>query len=796
MNWAHLAFGAVLGKRLPKIDGQIRVGSRSDICVQRDAYGVAYIDAKDEADAWFGLGFCHGQDRAGQLEILLRLVRGTLSEVVGPETLPVDRAVRQIGMRRAASAQLPTLDADVRDQLAQYATGLNAALESPSARRSHEHALLRIRPTPWEPADIVGLGLLTCCFLPSNWDVELARLILLEQDGADAVLALDPTFRQELPLTSPPGQPAGPAREFVAGDLEALRAFIGHSGGSNAWAVSGARAAEGRPLLANDPHLPAALPNFGYLARVRCPAFAVAGVSIVGIPAFITGHNGHAAWGSTAAQVDNVDLFLEELSEDGERVREGDQFVACSAHSEQIAVKGQAAVELRVRTTARGPIVARTSDPEASIFNPMRLPGRANALSFAATWLQKRPTRALLGFHKVKSFAEFRQACAASAGCGYSLIYADSASIGWLLATEVPKRKTGFGSVPLPGWSKEVGWESEIIASDALPWLENPSAGFVSCANNQPVADSTGGAFLGHDFLDGYRQARISERLAEHSAWTVTQMLELQTDLVSLPFREVQSVLLGLVPSDESAGRALELLRAWDGRMSSDSAAATVYALFVGELCQRACEAKAPNSWRTAAGQGVMKLIPGTCWNARRASFVARLIAQQPPGYFSSWPGEMSQILSHVVRDLEQRFGTEDQAWAWGKVRPLPVKHRLGENKVLGAIFNLEPLPGYGDGTTVDQAGFEFWKPLRHSTVVAHLRSVIDIGNFGASRFTLLGGQSGNPLSPHYADLIPVWQRGDGIPIHWDEQAVARYAMHTLELTASTSQPRATTPRA
>jgi penicillin G amidase len=92
-------------------------------------------------------------------------------------------------------------------------------------------------------------------------------------------------------------------------------------------------------------------------------------------------------------------------------------------------------------------------------------------------------------------------------------------------------------------------------------------------------------------------------------------------------------------------------------------------------------------------------------------------------------------------------------------------------------------VPGWGDGTTVNQAGFEFWEPLRHSTVTAHLRSVFDVGNWGASRFVVLGGQSGNPLSPHYGDLVPFYLRGEGVPVHWDDTAVAQNAVATMTLT-------------
>jgi penicillin G amidase len=265
-------------------------------------------------------------------------------------------------------------------------------------------------------------------------------------------------------------------------------------------------------------------------------------------------------------------------------------------------------------------------------------------------------------------------------------------------------------------------------------------------------------------------------------------MAALQTDVQSLAFDDVKSTLLALSPSTPEAARALELLREWDGRMAGDSAAASVYALFVGALNRRICEAKAPSSFRYATGQGVMKLIPGTCLNARRASFVTRLIREQPAGYFAAWEPELLAALAEAVTTLGERFGADAPAWAWGKIRPLPLRHHFGEKKPLDQIFNRGPIPGWGDGTTVNQAGFEFWEPLRHSTVTAHLRSVMEVGNWGASRFVVLGGQSGNPLSAHYADLVPLYQRGQGVPIHWQDDEVARHAVASLFLSPSMSE--------
>ncbi len=766
--------------------------------IRRDAFGVAYVDATSEHDAWFGLGFCQGQDRAGQLELNLRLVRGTLSEVVGRDGLLVDQASRLIGVRHAATRQYARFALDLRAQLDAFCQGINAALTHPSTPPSHEHALLRTRPSPWEPEDVIALGLMMCCLLPSNWDAELARLIILSEDGEDAVTALDPTYRPDLPVTTPPGASAGAAPPFVARDLQALRDFMGRSGGSNAWAVAAHKTERGHVLLANDPHLPASLPNFGYLTRVSCPEFRVAGVSIVGIPAFITGHNEQAAWGSTAAQLDNTDLFLEELGSDGRSVREGADFVPCDVRDEWIPVRGEAAVPLRVVTTKRGPIVARRSNPDEGIFAPLPLPraGRANAISFAATWLGERPTRAMLSFHRVKSFAEFRELNREATGCAYSIVYADRTTIGWVLASEVPVRRHGFGSLPMPGWREGAGWETEVIPSTELPHGENPPSGYVCCANNPPVPASEPGPFLGHDFLDGYRQLRISRTLSGRDDWTVARMGELHLDVVSLAWDEVRDGVLGLPATDARSRRALELLRDWDGKVSGDSPGATVFELFFAEVGERACRRRAPRSWQTAAGKGVMKLIPGTTFNARRASFVARLIREQPDGFFESWPSELSAALAAAVSTLEREFGSDASGWTWGQVRPLTLMHRFGEKKPLERIFNRGPLPGYGDGTTVNQAGFEYWKPFRHSTVTAHLRAVMEVGDWSNSRFVLLGGQSGNPLSPHYSDLIPLWQRGEGVPIHWDDAEVARATQDELSLLPGVEASARRFPRA
>ena len=98
MNPARLLSGLLLGRRLPTVAGTIEVrGVEGPVLIRRDRFGVPCIEARDDHDAWFGLGFCQGQDRAWQLESLLRVVRGTLAALVGADGVPVDRVSRRIG---------------------------------------------------------------------------------------------------------------------------------------------------------------------------------------------------------------------------------------------------------------------------------------------------------------------------------------------------------------------------------------------------------------------------------------------------------------------------------------------------------------------------------------------------------------------------------------------------------------------------------------------------------------------------------------------------------------------------
>ena len=486
-------------------------------------------------------------------------------------------------------------------------------------------------------------------------------------------------------------------------------------------------------------------------------------------PAFPTGFNGHAAWGITAACTDSADLFWEELSADRRTARGPGGPEPVERIVETIPVRNAAAVVVEVLVTRRGPIVTGLVD------------GVSSALSMRATWLEPAPIRGFLDVQRARDFAAFRDAFRAWPGPSLNIVYADAGGhIGWQVVGTLPRRRVGNGMVPLPAW--EAGWEPEHLAFDDLPSTLDPPSGFVASANSAPRIDAPDAPFLGVDWLDGYRAARIIEVLEGRSDWDVAGSMALQTDRFSVPWRDLRDVVLAAVE-----GPTADLLRDWDGVVEAGSAAASVYELFVAQLACGMARAEAPNGWRWAVGGGFGESVPRTSFGARTLSHLV--------GRLGSGRGAelIAPALARAGEILRERHGTDPAGWAWGEIRPLRLLHPLGVRTPFDRMFNLGPVPLGGDANTPAQAGVHPLHPLANPAAIANHRTVIDLGNPERSRFVLAGGQSGNPLSPHYADLFELWQRGEGVPIAWTSQAVDEASIDRLVLRPRRAGPAAST---
>ncbi len=766
-------------------------GPTAPITIRRDAHGIAYVEAESDHDAFFGMGFCHVQDRGFQMELYLRVARGTLAEVFGAEMLPVDRLMRRLGLVGIATRQLALLDPRERAQLESFARGVNAGIAKGARKKPHELTLLGFEATRFEPIDTIAVLQFFAFALSSNWDAELARLRILLADGADALHALE---------SSDPAWTAGSGgigmlardvdalavAERLADEVSALTKVAGVSGASNAWAVAPSRTATGRAILACDPHLSPSLPSPWYLMHVRTPTWATSGACLPGNPVATFGHNEHVAWAITAGHADNTDLFLERVSPDGTSVLDSDRWVRCEIRDEVIAVKGKPSVTERVLVTPRGPIVS-----------PAIGGGSDVALSLRGTWMA---TRKLGGYDifRAENVDDAVAAYASYPTLSENRVFADvGGRIAWHLVGDAPVRKKGSGMLPTPGWDPSSGWEDEPLAYAGLPGTVDPEDGLVVSANQYP-GPSPLGAFLGADWLDGSRYGRITELVRGRTDWDVASTMRVQTDRKTLLWPRIRgAVLAALVQPPKPAGeapargsrgprgsaRALQWLESWDGVVSGSSVAASIYEVFFAEMVLRVAKAKAPRAWRAAIGEGTNVVLPYGMMALRRIDHLARLLVAQPDGFFEQgWPAEIDAAMVAALEVLRKAAGNDDRRWTWGEVRPVFLVHPVGTKKPLDRIWSRGPLPFGGDATTIPQASVAFDAPLGNAIGIPNLRAVMDVGHWEKSRWVLAGGQSGNPLSPHYADMVDLWMRGESVSIAWSSHTVAARAVSVLTL--------------
>ena len=450
--------------------------------------------------------------------------------------------------------------------------------------------------------------------------------------------------------------------------------------------------------------------------------------------------------------------------------------VPCRVISERIAVKGGAPVEERVLVTRRGPVITAMLDDT--------LP---QALSMSAVWLRTLPVRGFLDVVRARSFDDFRRAFAEWPGPTLNVVYADAKGhIGWQLVGQLPRRKTGNGTIPLRGANPDHGWHDSLVPFEEMPFAADPRAGWLATANAQPVPDGSG-PFLGIDFVDGYRTARIGEVLSGRDGWDVPAAQRLQMDVSCLPWRELRETVHALraeVGSEQAAAHALDHLEQWDGQMDAESVGASVFQAFCAALTRRIAQARAPTAWPWAIGQGFGQIVPRTLFSTRAMGRMVRLLRERPAGWFASstWERQAVESLGEAIHVLEEGYGPDPAAWRWGWLRPLTLEHPLAVRRPLDRIFNLGPIPMGGDSNTPMQASSGPMAPFGNPGFLANTRCVMDLANPAASRFSLAGGQSGNPLSPHYGDLFELWRRGEGVPIPWAESGVAAATRDTLVL--------------
>lgn len=775
LAFLSVLFVTWLRTSLPQVDGTLALqGLDGPVEVIRDSDGVPHIFADQVNDAYFALGFTHAQDRLWQMEMTRRVGAGRLSEVFGSRTLKIDRFIRTLGLYRAAQAQLTLMKPDERALLDAYAAGVNAFLHNHAGVLAPEFAVLGHEPERWRPEDSLVWARIMAVRLSGNWRSELLRLRLAETLTPEQIDQLWPSDDGSEPVTL--STLLAPAASMLDRLARALPAELAPVDASNAWVVGGARTETGKPILANDPHLGFGAPVLWYLARIETPTLSLTGATVPGVPLHLLGHNRKIAWGMTTTGADVEDLYVEALDPDNpQQYLTPDGPEPFTARVETIYVAGDDPVTLTVRETRHGPVVSDVLD-EADLSATQ--PTSVIALSSPATRIDDETARALFQLNRAKDWRAFLDAARLFHAPVQNLFFADTAGeIGLVTPGRIPIRSGHDGSRPVSGQEGQFGWNG-FIPFDDLPRSHNPPDGLIINANNRLVGPDYPHSIAKH-WQAAHRAARIAEELDGAKAHTVAASAALQMDTVSPAARQLVPILLAVPARSDKAQEAVARLRAWDFRMLRDRAEPLIYA-----------------AWLRALERAIVKDELGDRtddYTRSRTRFVKAVLTKHKTWCDDIGTPERESCDTQIAAALETALaaiaetqGPDMAKWRWGDAHKAQFRHRVfTQIPGLRAFADLVVETDGGDHTLnrgqTRQGGSA---PFSHVHGSGY-RAVYDLADLDRSRYIIATGQSGNPFSEHYGDMLDRWRAGDFITLAGDRETVRQQAAAILTLVPS-----------
>ncbi|HEX9058260.1 MAG TPA: penicillin acylase family protein [Ktedonobacterales bacterium] len=818
------AGGSVLyvQRTLPQTSGTLSVtGLDRSVSVVRDRWGVPYITAATEHDLFFAQGYVTAQDRLFQMDVNRRTAEGRLAEIFGrgpkDSVLNTDKFLRTLDFMSAAQAEFQSYDPDTRAILEAYAQGVNAFIDQHRDSLPLEFSILGFVPEPWSAVDSVAYGRVVALSLDSDWQQKYARALLLAKLSPATVDALYPAYPKSNPtLLTVAGLPAPlEPPSHVTGDiapsqttasvmphisasqraafaslpigvlehlsgLQQLLGSVTDALGSNDWVVDGTHTVTGKPLLANDPHLGINEPAIWYEVALRGPITSVDGFSFPGVPGIIIGHNANIAWGVTNVGADNSDLYLERLDPSGhpgEYVYDG-VWLPITTRQETIKVRGEATpVTMTVRATDHGPLL---NDVVSDL--------KGFSVPVALKWTALQPSYSFAGFFQLDHAANWTtfRAAVSHISISQNFVYADrEGNIGYQMSGCLPVRPADNAVLPVAGDTSDHEWEG-CVPFDLMPMLFNPPTHIIVTANNQIVPDAAS-LYVTTQWDRGYRARRIIDLLVSTPTLAVTDYARIQNDVYSVAAAQIAPIFASAAGSaGGDAAPAARLLTNWNDQLTTDSGAAAIYEVALGTLARETLE--------PVLGKDLYAIYRGTTSASNLIQTLYELLrAPKAPFFGATTDGQaasardttVARAVKDAVHQLASAQGSDPAQWRWGPLHQASFAHPLASVSPLNLVFGISKVDRPGDSTTVNVGGdgrFSADPPDYSQRTIPSMRQIIDLSNFDKSLWVIPAGQSGQPFSPHYTDLLPLWDQGRYESMSYSPEAIGAATQTVLIL--------------
>lgn len=735
-------------------------GIRETVNVRRDQRSIPYIEARSESDLYFVQGYVTASDRLWQMDLMRRVARGETAEIFGNTSLAEDKRWRRYGFGQIAENNLQFLSPRLRTALDRYAAGVNAYMASLDAKSLPvEFRILQYRPQEWQATDTIVIGKILADALSSTWNHDLLKASLKSLSNeklSDVLNQVNPDdvvlFGSDRKALSVRGSYMNRVSEYAANiandddeartrSLERVGLYAEDLAASNNWVVSGKRTANGKPILANDPHLLATAPGIWYLAHLNAPGLRVAGVTFPGVPGIVLGHNQSIAWGATNVGPDVQDLYIETFDQKN-NYKTPAGWEPAKVRMEKIRVRPNPLkpevdiVDFRVIETRHGPIIIDEGD-------------KKYALKWTALNPKNNELEAFFVSNRATNWTEFQNALKSYGGAAQNFVYADiKGNIGWYAVGKIPVRRTGDGSTPYDGASADGDWIAEIPFSE-LPHLFNPADGIIVTANQRTVGTDYRYSGFIRDAAPPWRARRIYDLLKAKPKLDADTVRDIQYDVTNIPLKRFSEA---VVRTNAASETTLAVLRGWDGKMVAGSAAA----LLANDI--RTCAAaKIANENKPMPVSLVRERILDNAFASNKSLWL--------PKQFSDYPALFNACDSEVRTSLQKRYGADSAAWTWGQVSRARYPHPLASVPFIGAQFATPNGPIAGSGQT----------PNVGSSV--SMRLIAMPGRWDETRHAIPLGQSGDPQSPHFKDMYENWMTGAPALFPFSPQAVERAAV-------------------
>lgn len=759
--------------KFPQRDGSLQLaGLSAPVTVNYDQRGIPHIQAQNEMDMYRALGYVQAQDRLFQMEMLRRLARGELAEILGPDLVPIDRVFRTLRVNQFAQQYSKKLDPNSPEvqYLQAYLEGINSFQANNS--RPLEFEILGIEPRPFTIEDtIAAAGFLAFSFA-NAFKAEPSLTYIRDELGADYLSIFNFQFNQpDVPLQAN-AQIDWQAFNQLAylTNQRLMELGLPQFEGSNAWVISGAKTASGKPLLAGDPHIAFSTPAVWYEANLKTPNFELYGFHAALIPFALLGHNTEFGWSLTMFQNDDIDFIAQTRNPDNpEQVLFKGEWVNITHQRDEIKVKGEAPVILDLTNSPYGPIINSA------------ITGWENKTPISMWWALTETENPLLSaiyqLNRANTVEKAELAVQQIHSPGLNVIWANvQGDIAWWAAGAIPIRPEGVNSLFILNADKGEAEKLGIYDFSYNPKSINPQQGYILSANYQtqsPKGISIPGYYNVKD-----RGLALDKQLKQAGKqWTNEDSKRLQLGVTTdHALRTLQPLLADLANAASTAQeqQLVAELAQWQGDFNLDSVNATLYYAFLQQLLQ--------NTLQPQLGTQVFS----TLMHAHiMDSAIPNLTADQNSVWWNKQGSRSNAVKlawQQTMSHLTALYGADSRQWTWSKVNTVSHKHPLGHKAPLDKIFDVGPFPTAGSrelpNNQAQTPSLAPWKVVYGPST----RRVIDFAKPEQGEAIIPVGQSGVLLDKHYDDQAQDYLQGNYRAMWLSDKDITQNAQSTLTL--------------